>query len=89
MTTITRAPLTFWACGGDVLMRVAGAAPLFLTKTMAADLLDVLADELEAADAAGDKNTWADVGERSVQLLEACEEASSWNRASRDLPRAA
>ena len=89
MTTITRAPLTFWACGGDVLMRVAGSSPVALPDTAMTDLLDVMDDEMKAADAAGDKLAWANTVERSTQLITARLEARKWRRASGDVPRAA
>jgi hypothetical protein len=89
MTTITRAPLTFWSCGGDVLMRVPGCAPIALTEPTIADLLDVMMDETLAAHAAGDRLAWANVGDRNAQLIDARNAARSWRRASGDIPRAA
>ena len=89
MTTITPTPLTFWPCGGDVLMRVPGSSTIALTEAVMADLLDVMLDEMKAADAAGDKLAWTNLGERQAQLLDARDRARSWRRASGDIPRAA
>ncbi|NQE62915.1 hypothetical protein [Caulobacter sp. RHG1] len=87
--TITPTPMTFWSVGGDVLMRVPGGRPMALAETSIADLLDVMNDEMEAADAAGAKVVWADLVVRHCQLLEALHTARCWARAAGDIPRAA
>lgn len=89
MTTITRAPLVFWACGGDVLMRVPGAAPVVLSDGQSWDLLDHFEALRRAAELAGDEIARLDVLDRARQLTAARMQASQWVRASGDIPRAA
>lgn len=89
MTTITRTPLSFWSCGGDVLMRVSGAAAVPLTDEQSWNLLDHFEALRRAAELAGDDAARLDVLERARQLTAARIEASRWARASGDIPRAA
>lgn len=89
MTTITRAPLAFWACGGDVLMRVPGSAPVVLSDEQSWNLVDHFDALRRAAELAGDEIARLDVLDRAQQLTAARMQASRWARASGDIPRAA
>lgn len=89
MTTITRAPLNYWASGGEVFARVPGSTPAVLDDQASRDLLDYFEEERRAADVSGDKLVRASIMESARQLTAARIQASRWARASGDIPRAA
>lgn len=76
-------PLTYWASGGDVLMRLDGNA-IRLDDETQRDLLSLFEDERRAALAhprCRQSDAWITAMEKHNELSQARIEAARWNRA--------